>query len=436
MIKIVFSFLIFTFSFSTVFSQETVRVLQYNLLYYGTYPSFCPVEVNDPDLKEGYLKTIIDYVQPDVFCVNELGDGNTYAGRILDNVINSDNPGKFKRGVSTNNGFSSIVNMLYYNSEKLILYSQEQVSKDLNNDNLARIIDLYTLYFNDANLSQTNDTIFITFIVAHLKAGSSSSDQLRRELETAALMKLLENKDMPSNIIFSGDFNVRSSNENSFQNLINYTNPLIRFYDPINQLGTWYGNTNYSNIHTQATRITGQTNGGCFAGGGSDDRFDFILISQAIKDNLLKVQYLTDSYTVPGQDGNRFNQSLIDPPNFSAPANVITALYEMSDHYPVYLDLNVELVLNNVKIKREEAEIIFKNPIADFLDLHVKWINCQSLSIEIINLTGSIILRENINGENGSYYYNANISGFAPGMYLIKISNKEGIYFSRKMLKQ
>lgn len=434
--RLLFLFLIFSFSFFSAFSQSTLRVLQYNLLYYGTYPSFCPVTVNDPDFKDGYLKTIIDYVQPDVFCVNELGAGNTNASRILENVLNTDTPGKFQRGVSTNNGFSSIVNMLYYNTEKLILYSQEQVSKDIANNDLARVIDLYKLYFRDANLAQTNDTIFITFIVAHLKAGSASSDQAKRELETEAVMALLDGKDTPANYIFSGDFNVRSSNETSFQNLINHSNPQIRFYDPINQLGTWYSNTDFANIHTQATRITGQTNDGCFAGGGSDDRFDFVLISEAIKDNILKVQYATDSYTVPGQDGNRFGQSLTDPPNFSAPSDVINALYEMSDHYPVYLDLNVDAILNNIKKQKVQAEIIFKNPVVDFLDLTVKCVDCESPSIEITTLTGKPVLSEALKGENGSYYFKANLSGLSQGMYLIKISNKNNFHLIKKLIKQ
>lgn len=434
--RILFLLIVFSASWFSVFSQSTLRVLQYNLLYYGTYPSFCPITVNDPDFKDGYLKTIVDYVQPDVFCVNELGAGNTNASRILENVLNTDTPGKFQRGVSTNNGFSSIVNMLYYNTEKLVLHSQEQVSKDIGGNDLARVIDLYKLYFKDANLAQTNDTIFITFVVAHLKAGSASTDQAKRELETEALMTLLNGKDYPANYIFSGDFNVRSSSETSFQNLINHTNTQIRFYDPINQLGTWYSNTDFANIHTQSTRVTGLTNDGCFAGGGSDDRFDFILISEAIKDNILKVQYSTDSYTVPGQDGNRFGQSLTDPANVSAPVNVINALYEMSDHYPVYLDLNVDATLSNIKKEDIKAEIIFKNPVADNLDLKIKCFDCESSSIEIISLTGNTVIRESLKGESGNYYFKTNMTGFSEGIYLIKISNRDGFYVVKKFIKQ
>ncbi|MDQ3191317.1 MAG: T9SS type A sorting domain-containing protein [Bacteroidota bacterium] len=433
--RFLFLLLIFSFSLFSAFSQEKLRVLQYNLLYYGTYPSWCPITENDPDYKDGYIKTIVDYVQPDVFCVNELGAGNTNATRILENALNTDSPGKFQRGISTNNGFSSIVNQLFYNSHKLALYSQEQVSQDINNNDLARVIDLYTLYFKASDLAQTNDTIFITFIVAHLKAGSSISDQESRALETEALMTFLQNKDTPANIIFSGDFNVRSSNETSFDNLINHANAQIRFYDPLNQLGTWNSNTDFVNIHTQSTRVTGLTNNGCFAAGGSDDRFDFILISEAVKDNLLKVNYEADSYTTPGQDGNRFNSSLNDPQNLSAPSDVISALYEMSDHYPVYLDLNVDAVLSSVIEQKALNEIIFKNPVADFLELKVKCAGCDSPFFEIINFSGNLVMQGVLEGENGSYYQNSNLNGLAKGIYLIKVSSKDGFIVSQKLVK-
>ncbi|HET6245503.1 MAG: T9SS type A sorting domain-containing protein [Bacteroidetes bacterium] len=433
--RILFSFLLFSTAFFSAFSQTSLRIMQYNLLYYGSYPSWCPITGNNPDFKDAYLKTLVDYIHPDVFCVNELGAGNTNASRILENVLNSDNPGKYERGLSTNNGFSDIVNMLYFNTEKLVLYSQEQVTKDSNNNALARIIDLYTLYFKDADLAQSNDTIFITFIVAHLKAGSSSANQLSRALETEALMEHLNGKDTPANYIFSGDFNVRSSNETSFVNLVSNTNPALRFYDPINQLGTWYNNSDFASIHTQSTRVVSNTNNGCFASGGTDDRFDFILVSQAINNDLLKVKYVTDSHTIPGQDGNRFKQSVTDPPNISAPQNVINAIYEMSDHYPVYLDLEVDAVLSNKEKVKRKAEITFINPVTDFLELKINCFDCNLSSVEITNLGGKLVLKENLSGGNGIFFLKSDVMGFEKGMYLIKIINRDGSFFSRKMIK-
>ena len=48
------------------------------------------------------------------------------------------------------------------------------------------------------------------------------------------------------------------------------------------------------------------------------------------------------SFSIPGQDGLRFNGSVLDPPNYSAPATVLNALYEMSDHLPVTIKLMLE----------------------------------------------------------------------------------------------
>ena len=417
------------------FAQETLRVLQYNLLYYGTYPTWCPLAVNNPDLKDAHLKRITDYIQPDVFCVNELGEGNTNSKRILDNVLNINSPGKYKRCLTTNNGSSSIVNMLYYNSHKLILHSQEQVSKDLNNNDLSRIINLYKLYFKNADLTLKEDTIFITFIVAHLKSGNSSADQTSRFLETQALMSLLNEKKAPANFVFSGDFNIRGSEETSFENLIHHPNPDVRFYDPLDLPGTWNNNPDFADYHTQSTRITGQTNGGCFAEGGSDDRFDFILISTAIKNNTNSVQYIPGSYKVPGQDGKRFKQSLNYPPNSSAEAELIHALYEMSDHYPVCLDLSINATLNTDKNNSLKREVIFNNPVKDYLELYFTCINCGPIALEITTLTGLSLIRKDITEKNGQYRITVNVELFQKGIYILKGSCLDGYCFNEKMIK-
>jgi hypothetical protein len=55
-----------------------------------------------------------------------------------------------------------------------------------------------------------------------------------------------------------------------------------------------------------------------------------------------KLRYIPQSFRTPGQDGLRFDGSLIDPPNFSAPAPVINAMYNFSDHLPVMIDLVAE----------------------------------------------------------------------------------------------
>jgi hypothetical protein len=84
-----------------------------------------------------------------------------------------------------------------------------------------------------------------------------------------------------SNFLILGDFNIYYSDEPAYQKLLDQT---LSGYvlDPINRPGYWHDNIDFADIHTQSTR-TRQFNGG--ATGGMDDRFDMILISQAVKDS-------------------------------------------------------------------------------------------------------------------------------------------------------
>lgn len=328
--------------------NDTINVMFYNLLHYGNYPSFCPQIDNDPNLKDGYLTTIMQHANPDLLAVVELGSGTNNANRILNNVLaNLNKP--FSRATSTNPLNSFIVNMLYFNNLKWGLSDQFQLFKDLNYNNLTRNIDIYKLYYKDLMLSQTNDTTFLFVIVLHAKAGSTQSDQNERALETAALMQYIQTNNIDKNILLVGDFNARSHQEQSIQHLINWSDTTYRFKDPINQLGNWYNNQNYAHLHTQATR-TNNTNNGCFASGGMDDRFDIAWINNPIFHNTQRIAYVSNSYKAIGQDGNRLNGNLLSPNNQTAPAQVINALYENSDHLPIFLKLSVNIQPNPLPV--------------------------------------------------------------------------------------
>ena len=92
--------------------------------------------------------------------------------------------------------------------------------------------------------------------------------------------------------------------------------------------------------HTQSTH----TSGGCASGGGLDDRFDIMLMSGQILEDSGMVSYIPNSYKAVGNDGDHYNLSLLDGTNTSAPAAVLTALYDMSDHLPVIADLSINLL--------------------------------------------------------------------------------------------
>jgi endonuclease/exonuclease/phosphatase family metal-dependent hydrolase len=188
-------------------AQDTITVMHYNLLYYGFNTSFCTSQNNNVNLKDQYLSTIIAHVNPDIFSVNELGQGQENVDRILNNVLNAGGQNRYSAATYTNTTNSSIVNMLYYDHNKFTLYFEAVVAS------VVRDINLYTLYYNDEEMLAAGDTIFITSIVAHFKAGSSSTDQQTRTAESQAVMAYLNSSNIRGNLFFMGDFNMNSSFE-------------------------------------------------------------------------------------------------------------------------------------------------------------------------------------------------------------------------------
>ncbi len=313
-------------------AQDTVNVMTYNILNYGCFTSYCTMANNDPFVKEDYLKTVFEYASPDVVGINEIGGASqAYANRLLDTVLNNVFPGRYAKSNFFNTTTSSLVNMLYYDVAKFGMKQQWSI-----NDGIRDICFL-KLYYKSPDILQ-GDTVFITFISMHLKAGTETTDEEDRAVETQALMDHIYNNNLTGNIIVMGDFNVYGSNEDCFQNLVNYSVSSVRFYDPINKLGNWNNSFSFADYHTQSTCSYCNE---CAASGGMDDRFDFILINESIKYNTAKASYVTGSYKAIGQDGDHFNLSVSDNTNTSAPANVIYAVQNASDHLPVTLKLRI-----------------------------------------------------------------------------------------------
>jgi hypothetical protein len=321
---------------------DTLKIMSYNLLYYGETTSFCTGSNNPIAQKDVFLKVIMDRAKPDILVVNEMGASNVYVSRILEKALNVDGQTEYEAASIKNNGFSDLVNGIFYRGDKLELLSHKSVKEANNGSNLVRVVDIAQFYYRDVNLTAESDTVFIYVLAAHLKAGDSSSDLADRDIATEAVMDRLLDDYPPGYYMFCGDFNMQSSNEDAYQNLAAASNGLYRFYDPINQSGTWHNSASFAEHHTQSTRQS-QTNGGCFSGGGMDDRFDLILASGQVIQDTGDVSYIDGSYRAFGQDGNHFNKAINDGANNSVPSTVLAALYELSDHLPVQMNFKVRL---------------------------------------------------------------------------------------------
>lgn len=408
-----------------VSAQDSLRILQYNLLNYGNYSTFCNNVNNNHITKEGYLRTIIGYVKPDIFTVNELSSVNAYHDRLLAEVMNSDGRSYYKRTPATNIAGSDIINMMVYDSTKLALHSMQVIQLNV------RDINLYRLYYKSNKLI-TGDTIFLNCIVAHLKAGDSNSDAQLRGVMAANVMNWLQTNALPGNYLLMGDFNVYTSTEPSYQYFTSSTAGAFQFFDPVNAPGEWNNNIDFAAYHTQSVT----TSGGCQAGGGMDDRFDFILATDEIMEGSMKVRYKQGSYKAVGQDGNHFNQSITNLPNVTVPLDVLNALGRASDHMPVTMVLEVEAEqpgsISESALISDARLVIVSTTEAKMVFSAMK---SSSASINVYNMTGQLLQTLNSAVNLGFNQISLPISGLNSGFYLVNIKDNSGGGKTFKLIK-
>ena len=287
------------------------------------------------------------------------------------------------------------------------------------------------MYYNSTNLP-AGDTAFIISVVAHLKASSGTTNENKRKVMAQNTMNFLNGYDDNNNYLLSGDFNIYTDQEPAFQQFVNYSNPTLRFYDPLNQMGSWNNNYQYRYVHTQSTH---ENSNNCAAGGGMDDRFDYILISDNIRKGSKKVKFLPGSYSAVGQDGQHFNKSInASPTNTSVPSNVLNALYHNSDHLPVTLKL---VVGENTGINPIPAEfnLSLVNPVKDELQLNISSAQRTSIDIQIIDLTGKLQFAEKLTVSGNQSKHSLPVHQLKPGFYIIRILNGNQVLISKKVVK-
>lgn len=411
-----------TVFFSSAVAQnefDIATVMCYNILNYRNSFGDCDGNTNPSGAKEDHLKVIIKHVDPDIICFNEVGNSINNIARLQSNVLNTD--GETKYAFTDYNASGSLMNVTFFNEDLFGLYQQDAIEKELTGIDLVRLIDVITFYHKEPNLALTQDTNLLTVFVAHLKAGQNSFDFQSREHATEAIMDYIANHpEIGPNYLLAGDLNVYDGSDQEFQNLI--TGPADqRFYDPIDQIGNWDNSASFAYVHTQSTRLS-QTNGGCFSGGGMDNRFDFILASEAVMDNNQRVEYINTSYTTLGQDGNRFNQTITFPSNSEEPQAVIDALYEVSDHLPVILDLKMEYSQpSSVIIPDHNSAFSVVNPIKNEFRVTLRNLRKSAAVLEVVNIQGQTVHTEHLDQPEMAREIRWNAGMLEPGIYFIRL---------------
>ncbi|WP_171032283.1 T9SS type A sorting domain-containing protein [Polaribacter aestuariivivens] len=380
--------------------------------------------------RTAYLKTILDNVQPDLFMVCELKNESA-SNYLFNNAVKAHNanfvPAQFQFGTSSDR---SLLQMVYFNSEKLELEYQSVIPT------VVRDINHYTFKIKTASI--TTNPIRIEVFVTHLKASRGIENRQKRLSSVNSLVRELDRLPANSTVLFAGDFNFYTSNEEGFRQIINPNNP-IKLVDPINALcpefpedgkdyydndfdATYFwNNSNFKNVHSQSTRTNSLSDG---SGGGMDDRFDFIMMSENLKTNE-NLFYKNNSYKTVGNNGNCYN-SFVSNANCTGEFSqeLRNALYFFSDHLPIVMELETPentLSIDNIK------PITFANSnlVTNFLSLKLNN-TLFSQKVIIFNQLGQIVYEKHISNQQ---QLKINTSAFSKGIYYLKSDNNKPLKF-------
>ena len=404
-------------------AQDVLTVMQYNLLEYGNHNSGfadCYETNNNTQRKDECIRTLVDYVKPDIFTVCEFGSTQQLLTDFLRHNLNINGVNYWQSDNIINYAGSNIINHIFYDSRKLGL------SKHVALRTNPRDTDVYELYLKTKSLA-AGDTIKLVCIVAHPKAGQGYEASRRALMQVA--MDYVNQHYPTDNVLIMGDFNMYGASESGYRLLTQtYSNPNICFIDPLSYVGgvgEWTNNNQFKLFHTQSTRSYSEE---CFSSGGLDDRFDFILMADEIAFSYNHMRYVQGSYKAIGNDGNHFNQSVNQGYNASVPVDVAEALYDGSDHLPVTMKIAVDV---QVGLEDHEAESLMAsvapNPASDKAVVHFYNPSQGQVELELYSIQGQLMQREAAVFDKGSQQYELSLEDLMKGFYLLRIRHKDGL---------
>jgi len=421
MIKRIVIFFMLIFSLTSN-GQTRIKTMFYNLLNYSTS--------NISETKTSYLKTILDDVQPDLFMVCELV--NLPASNYLfENAIVTSNADFDKATFEySQSNATGLQQMVYYNKKKLILINSQLITTGV------RDINHYTFKINTVNVA--TNPIKLEVYVTHLKASTGTTNRQKRLSSIQNFVSSLNNIPSDSFVIFSGDFNLYTSNEEAYIKLLDTNNPIVMvdpidrpcpafpndgtdYFDSNNYNATYFwNNSTFKDIHTQATRTYTSENNvidQSGATGGLDDRFDFIMMSKNFTTSS-NLYYVNDSYKAVGNNGNCYNTYIANP-NCSGTwsQNTRDALHQFSDHLPVVME--IETPENTLSTTAIYQPISFLNGNLIRTSLRLKLAPSTNLNnFAIYNQLGQVVKRISINKRQENI--RIDVQDLSKGIYYLK----------------
>ena len=389
-------FIIFYFLINSVFAQSNHTILTYNLLNY-----------EDEDDREGYYQLIIDEIQPDIIVCQEVNADDGF-NHFLNDVLNIVQPNEWLGAEFINQSASQDI-ALYYKPQ-YFNYISTSVISTAQGSGTRDVIEWV--------IQHAQSLVEFRIYGVHLKASSGNSNSQERLAETTALRNYLNELPSGSHFIVCGDFNIysnSSSSEPAFDMLTGSgDNNAGQLFDPINRIGHWHNNSSFSDVHTQSPRTT-QFGGG--ANGGMDDRFDWIFVSSAVLEESYEMNYIENTYTAFGNDGQHFNQAINSGTNSAVSEEIADAIHGASDHLPVFAEFQFpsgDESDYNIVISE-----VMPNPAA-VSDSYGEWFEIINLDSIVIDLNGWMIRDEG----NDTHIINTSIE-IQPGEYIVLGRNSD-----------
>jgi len=381
-------------------NREIIRIATYNIL---NYP-------NAYTQRNPRFSTVLNEIEPDILVVQEITSQfgvNTFQSEVLGPNFKA---GPFINGPDTDNAIFYKVDWAG-NDSLITLISSIHIPTAL------RDISQFTLVHNF-----TGDTLIIYSV--HLKASNTETDRQRRLAEVTILRNVTDFLPIGTNFMVIGDFNIYYSNEPAYQKLINQST--TGYFIDTQPAGYWHNTSGYASIHTQSTcgLFSGCPNGG--SGGGMDDRFDMMLFSQAVSDTG-GITYVNDSYVPFGNDGLHFNKSINEPPpNTVVTQQVADALYNASDHLPVYADFDFGIISDVEIIAADEMNYLlqqnYPNPFNPITNIQFNIADIGFVTLKVYDVLGNeVATLVNEEKPSGSYKVDFDGSGLPSGIYIYRL---------------
>ncbi len=409
-----------------LYCTAQIRLMSYNMLNFPTGNLQGRVDT---------LENIVSYTRPHLLMIQELktAEGLAEVTDMMDDIgYGNFASSTFLSQQSAPGTSNPLQQAIVYDLNVFRMKSESYVLTDV------RDINEYVLYLNDPELEQGADTTFLYVYVAHLKS-SEGADNVQARLDMVNnLVTHFQNIPANANVIFAGDFNLYTNTEPAFVAATNTDNEIV-LKDPFQSYGDWPGASfAHKEILTQCTRISQFMNDG--AGGGIDDRFDFILFSENLMNQSADLHYTEDSFISLGNTGGCYNQDITDCiTGNEVPFDVLQSMYYMSDHIPQICQLSTLLEIPDDVA--ENSALPFQLKLVQNADgeFSLRYSSNESFQSEILLWTfdGKMILAEPIAISRGEHEIKLSSSqNLAAGIYLAGLTTKDGNYFTQRFIVQ